>query len=58
MIAEEVVDEVDDRAVHGFATGLQQVDELSQRTPPEHVVRDVFCIAVHINASLGDVGKQ
>lgn len=48
MIAEEVVDEVDDRSVHGFAAGLQQVDELSQRTPSEHVVRDVFCIAVHI----------
>ena len=47
MIAEKVVDEEDDRAVHGFATGFQQVGELRQRTLSEHIVGDVFCIAVH-----------
>ena len=33
VIAEEVVDGIDDRTVHGFAAGFQQVAELSQMTP-------------------------
>ena len=47
MIAEKMVHEEDDRAVHGFATGFQQVGELRQRPLSEHIVGDVFCIAVH-----------
>lgn len=53
MIAEEVVDEIDDRTVHGFAAGFQQVAELSQRSPPEHIVRNVFCIAIHGKSLIG-----
>ena len=53
MIAEEVVDEIDDRTVHGFAAGFQQLTELSQRSPPEHIVRNVFCIAIHGKSLIG-----
>ena len=53
MIAEEVVDEIDDRAVHGFAAGFQQVAELGQGAPPKHIVRNIFCIAIHRKSLIG-----
>ena len=42
-----------DQTVHGFAAGFQQVAELSQRSPPEHIVRNVFCIAIHGKSLIG-----
>lgn len=32
---------------------VQQVAELSQRSPPEHIVRNVFCIAIHGKSLIG-----